>query len=274
MPAATAANAVAPPHRRPTLTIGVLTKNEAARIEACLRSVAFADEVVVIDSGSSDDTAARATALGAKVFSYSDWQGFSLQRNRLLTHAGGDFVFFLDADEVVTPALAAQIKLAVASNRAAVGRVQWRIVAFGRELRRFLPAVGPERLFRRDMLSHFEGVVHEQAMLHAAFADAPRHLMRGDLLHYSRDTVRGSLEKMTQYAMLGAAKRGAAGKRGGVWRGLASGLSMFLRLYLFRLGFLCGGAGFLYCLFFALEGFFRYAALGYDRPYLTGAVGR
>jgi len=262
------------PPVRPTLTIGVLTKNEASRIDNCLRSAAFADEVVVVDSGSTDDTVARARALNAGVFVYSDWQGFSLQRNRLLAHATGDFIFFLDADEVVTPALRGQIEAAVSAGSAAVGRVQWRIVAFGHELRRFLPQVGPERLFRRDMVSHFEGVVHEQAMLFAAFADAPRHVMRGDLLHYSRETVRGSLQKLTQYAMLGAAKRDAAGQRGGVWRGIASGTSMFLRLYLFRLGFLCGGAGFLYCFFIALEGFFRYAALGYDRADLTGSVGR
>ena len=74
--------------------------------------------------------------------------------------------------------------------------------------------------------------------------------------------------------MLGAAKRAESGQRGGVLRGLGSGLSMFVRLYVFRLGFLCGGAGFLYCLFVALEGFFRYAALHYDRESLTSKVAR
>ena len=74
--------------------------------------------------------------------------------------------------------------------------------------------------------------------------------------------------------MLGAAKRAAAGKRGGVVRGLASGLAIFIRLYIFRLGFTGGGAGFLFCFFIALECFFRYAALHYDRAHLTDKVGR
>ena len=94
------------------------------------------------------------------------------------------------------------------------------------------------------------------------------------MLHYSRETVRGSLEKLTQYSMLGAAKRAAAGKRGGVLRGMASAFAIFLRLYVFRLGFMGGGPGFLFCFFIALECFFRYAALYYDRDSLSPAVGR
>ncbi len=90
---------------RPTLTIGVLAKNEAHQIERCLRSAAFADQVVVVDSGSSDDTVAIAEKMGAQVHLYPDWQGFAVQRNRLLAHATGDYLFFLDADEEITPAL-------------------------------------------------------------------------------------------------------------------------------------------------------------------------
>jgi len=74
--------------------------------------------------------------------------------------------------------------------------------------------------------------------------------------------------------MLGAAKRADKGKKGGVWRGLGSGSALFIRLYIFRLGFLCGGPGFLYCLFVGLEGFFRYAALEYDRDNLQNNVSR
>ena len=88
-----------PPRLAATLTVAVLTHNEAAGIEACLRSApAIAEQLVVIDSGSSDDTVALARAAGAEVFAYPDWQGFAVQRTRQLQHARGDYVFFLDAD--------------------------------------------------------------------------------------------------------------------------------------------------------------------------------
>ena len=79
----------------PTLTIAVLTKNEAHRIEACLASAAFADQVLVVDSGSSDNTVALSRQAGAEVFEYPDWQGFAVQRNRLIAHAKCDYIFFL-----------------------------------------------------------------------------------------------------------------------------------------------------------------------------------
>jgi len=256
----------------PTLSIGILTLNEEQRIAACLRSAAFADEVVVVDSGSTDRTLELAQGLGAKVYVHADWQGFAVQRNRLLAHTSSDYIFFLDADEEITAELQAQLREAVASGQNAVWRIQWRIVAFGRELRHFRSRTTVERLFRRDALTAFEGVVHEQALLKGE--PLPRHTLPAKLRHYVRDSVRGSLEKLTQYAMLGAAKRAQAGKRGGILRGLASSSSMFGRLYIFQLGFLGGGAGFLFCYLIALEYFFRYVALDYDRDMLTDTVKR
>ena len=263
----------ASPKDTPTLTVAVLTHNEAAHIEACLRSAAaIADQLLVIDSGSSDATCTLARAAGAEVFDYPDWQGFAVQRTRQLQHARGDYVFFLDADEVMSPAFAQELQASVRSGSRAVGQIRWRMVAFGRELRWFRANTKVERLFHRDLITGWSGAVHEQAVLRDAAA--PRRLMRTPLLHHARPTVRASLEKMTQYALLGAAKRAAAGQRGGVLRGLVSGAVMFVRMYVLRLGFLCGGAGFLYCALIALEAFFRYAALHYDRDALSESVGR
>ena len=258
--------------KAPTLTVAVLTKNEAPRIEACLRSAAWADQLIVIDSGSTDDTVALARAAGAEVFVYADWQGFAVQRTRQLQHVRSDYVFFLDADEVMSPAFSQELASVVRSASPAVWQVRWRMVAFGQELRFFRALSKVERLFRRDQIQGWTGVVHEEAVLRDAAA--PRQVLRTPLLHYSRETVHASLQKMTQYAMLGAAKRVGSGQQGGVWRGLASGSAMFFRMYVVRLGFLCGGAGFLYCLFVALEAFFRYAALHYDRNTLSESVGR
>lgn len=248
--------------KRPTLTVAVLTMNEAHRLHACLESAAFADQLLVVDSGSTDGTVELARSLGAEVYSYPDWQGFAVQRNRLLQHATGDYIFFLDADEVMGPDFQRAVQAIVASGEQAVWKIRWRMVAFGKELKYFRSNALVERLFVREQVRCYSGVVHEQAELRQ---DMPRHVISTPLLHHSRETVQGSLEKLTQYAMLGAAKRAASGKKGGVLRGLASGTSMFLRLYILHLGFLSGGAGFLYCLFFSLEAFFRYAALGYDK---------
>ncbi len=258
--------------KAPTLTVAVLTQNEASRIEACLRSAAWADQVIVVDSGSTDDTVALARAAGAEVFVYADWQGFAVQRTRQLQHVRSDYVFFLDADEVMSPAFRLELQGIVHAGSQAVWQVRWRMVAFGQELRFFRALSKVERLFRRDQIEGWTGVVHEEALLRDAAA--PRSVMHTPLLHHSRETVHASLQKMTQYAMLGAAKRVGSGQQGGVWRGLASGSAMFFRMYVVRLGFLCGGAGFLYCLFVALEAFFRYAALHYDRDTLSESVGR
>jgi glycosyltransferase involved in cell wall biosynthesis len=247
---------------RPTLGVAVLTLNEAQRIEACLRSAAFADQVVVIDSGSTDDTRERAVGLGAEVHLHADWQGFGVQRTRALQHLHTDYVFFLDADEAFTPALQAEILRAVASGEDAVWRVWWDEVAFGRALTRMKPRGGIQRLFRRETLERFDGVVHEAPVLRRG--GVPLRAFRSRLLHHSRTTVYGSLRKLAQYVQLGTVKRSAKGRRGGVLRGVVTSMLVFIRVYFFQRGFLCGAEGFLYCLFIALEIFFRDAALRYD----------
>lgn len=256
----------------PTLTVAVLTLNEAEQIEACLRSASFADQLLVIDSGSTDATVALARNLGAEVHAYPDWQGFAVQRNRQIAHTRSDWVLFLDADEVIPPGLADEIRQAVALNDTRVYDVAWLQMAFGRPLTHMRSGVGLPRLFPMRELIRFEGVVHEGPELRNP--GTPHSTFKHKLAHYSRRTVHQSLLKLAQYAQLGAAKRAAAGKRGGVLRGLASGLASFVRLYVFHRGFLCGSAGFLHCFLVALESFFRYAALAVDGDALNKAASR
>jgi glycosyltransferase involved in cell wall biosynthesis len=251
------------PSKRPTLGVAVLTLNEGLRIEACLRSAAFADQIVVIDGGSTDDTRVRAIAIGAQVHVHMNWQGFAVQRTRALEYLDTDYVFFLDADEEIGRPLRLEIEQAVASNKDAVWRVWWDEVAFGRALSSMRPRGGIQRLFRRSALAHFEGVVHETPVLRHT---VPVLAFQHRLLHHSRPTVYGSLRKLAQYVQLGAAKRRAQRKKGGVGIGLIMGGVVFVRIYVFQCAFLCGGPGFLYSQFIALETFFRYVALAYDAP--------
>lgn len=249
----------------PTLCIGILTLNEAHRIAQCIQSASFADQLLVIDSGSSDRTREIAEEMGAQVHLYPDWQGFAEQRNRMLLHVSADYLFFLDADEIIPECLQREIRVAVASGERAVWKVYWDQVAFGRTLHLMAKTEGGVwRLFRTEDLVCYEGVVHEHAVLRDPLT--PVKAFRSRLLHHSRETVYGGLLKMAQYAQLGALRRVQAGRRGGVLRGLASATSNFIRLYIFRRGFLCGAQGFLFCLLVALECFFRYAIIKYDRP--------
>ena len=257
---------------QPTLCIAILTMNEARRIEQCIRSAQFADQIVVVDSGSTDGTVAIAQGLGAQVHTHADWQGFAEQRNRLLQYCSCDYIFFLDADEVITPALQTEIQSAVLANQPDVWETYWLEVAFGRPLKRVLSRKSLPRFFRREMLKGFDGVVHEHALYQKPHLQ--HHTFKNPLLHYSRETVQDSLKKLTQYSMLGAAKRAKQNRKGGVLRGAASALWMFIRLYFFKLACLEGGPGFLYSFFIALEFFFRQAALKYDRQSLTDKVHR
>ena len=257
---------------RPSLCIGILTLNEAKNITRCINSASFADEILVVDSGSTDNTCELAKSLGAEVIIYADWQGFGEQRNRLLKHYTSDYIFFLDADEVIPPELAKEIKQAVMINKPEVWETHWLEIAFGRPLNRVRSRKSLPRLFRKDMLVGFEGVVHESAKL--TDPSTTRHRFAAPLLHYSRETVHDSLKKLTQYSMLGAAKRARKNNKGGVIRGLLSSIWMFIRLYFFRLACLEGGPGFLYSFFISLEFFFRQAALRYDRAYLRDDIER
>lgn len=256
----------------PTLCIGILTMNEERRIAQCIQSANFANQIVVVDSGSKDATVAIAQSLGAQVHSHTDWQGFAEQRNRMLQYCTADYIFFLDADEVITPQLQVEIQAAVASGQNAVWKILWNQVAYGRALTPMKSTGGIPRLFKKENLIKFEGVVHEKGIL--VNPATPVMTFSGRLLHYSRETVYGSLQKLAQYAQLGAMKRAEAGKRGGVLRGFASAFANFIQLYFFRRGFLCGAEGFLFCFFIALECFFRYVMIRFDLEVLKTSAKR
>lgn len=255
------------------LTIGILTLNEEKRIANCINSAKFADQVIVVDSGSKDRTREIAAELGAEVYEYPDWQGFAVQRNRVLQHTRGEYIFFLDADEEIPAEMQKEILDAVAEGKDDIWEVQWNQVAFGKPLTLMKSTGGIQRMFKTASIREFSGLVHEKAEMHGGDGRIVRRF-RHRVLHYSRESIYGSLNKLAQYVQLGAAKRAQAGKRGGVLRGIASAFAIFVRLYIFRRGFLCGAEGFLFCFFIALECFFRYAAIQYDGERLASASAR
>lgn len=222
----------------PKLTVILITKNEAANIRACLDSVAWADEIVVVDSGSSDDSVAIARGMGANVYEH-DWPGFGPQKNRALGYATGDWVFSIDADERVTPELRGELERAIAQGEAD-GYFCPRLSQF---CGTFIHHSGwyPDyvlRLFRRGKGSFSDSLVHESVQLQGRSAK-----LRSPLLHYSYIDRADVERKVSHYSDAAARQMHAAGKRASLLRAALSAAWAFVRTWVIRLGILDGGAG-------------------------------
>jgi glycosyltransferase involved in cell wall biosynthesis len=224
----------------PRLSLIVITKNEEAAIARCLRSANFADEVVVIDHASTDRTAEIARAHGARVIVTPDWPGFGPQKNRALDRATGDWVLSLDADEWIEPALAGEIRDAVARADAADGYEIPRRSRFCGKIVRHGDWRGDRvlRLFRR-VRGRFSGdKVHERVIVEGRIAR-----LSSPIEHDSITDPADADEKIDRYATAAAAQLAAEGKTSNAAKAALRGWAAFLRSYLFRLGFLDGLTG-------------------------------
>lgn len=239
------------------LSVIVITQDEARNIEACLRSVAFADEIVVVDSGSTDNTVNLAAALGAQVHTRSDWSGFGVQKNRALALATGEWVLSIDADERVTPQLQRQIEQAMVAPAFDVYEFPRLSSYCGQAIRHsgWYPD-RVKRLFRRGVATFSDDLVHERLI-----TDAPAGRLGADLLHESFTSFESVLEKMNHYSSAGAKGLMAKGRRGSLASALGHGLWAFLRTYVFRLGFLDGRMGLVLAISNAEGTYYRYLKL-------------
>lgn len=222
-----------------SLSVIIITKNEAENIRACLESVAWADEVIVVDSGSVDETVSIAKEMGARVYVHTDWPGFGVQKNRALDYAGHDWVLSIDADERVTAALRTEIEKALQSS-GADGYYCPRLSQF---CGKFIRHSGwyPDyvlRLFRRDAGRFSESLVHESVLLTGRSAK-----LKNSLLHYSYLTAADVERKVEHYSAAAAQQMLQSGKQSNLAGALLSGVWAFLRTYVLRLGVLDGLAG-------------------------------
>lgn len=231
----------------------VITRNEAANIAACLDSLAFCDERIVVDSGSSDDTVAIAQAMGAKV-SVHPWSGFGAQKNAALALAQGDWVLSIDADECVPPELAAEIVEAIAKD-AADGYEMPRLSSFcGRPMRH--SGWYPDyvlRLFRRSRARFSDDLVHERVI-----CDGKVLRLRTALVHHPVKRLEDALARADRYSTAGAEMMIAANRRVSFASGLLHGWFAFVRTYILRAGFLDGREGFLLAVANAEGTYYRY----------------
>jgi len=238
------------------LSVVLIARDAAALLPACLASAAFADEIVVVDSGSADGTAEAARAAGARVVQ-QDWLGFGRQKQYAVEQARNDWVLCLDADERLTPELAASIRGALQAPVAPVYRMARRNRFLGRWLRH---GEGyPDwslRLFDRRHARWSDDAVHEK-LLHAA---SPA-LLAGDLLHDSADDLGRYLDKQNRYTALAAQQLFERGRRAGLAELVLSPLVRFLKFYVLRLGFLDGVPGLVHIAIGCANSFLKYAKL-------------
>lgn len=244
------------PVSRQPLSVTIIALNAAAQLEACLQSAAFADEIVVVDSGSRDGTAALAERYGARVIQ-QDWLGFGPQKQFAVDAANHDWVLCLDADERVTPALRASIEAALAAPSATA----FRFARCNRFLGRYLKhGEGyPDwslRLFDRRHARWSDDAVHEKVI-----ADEALGTLAGDLLHDSAESIAAYLGKQNRYTTLAADSALAAGKRVGAAQLLFSPLVRFVKFYLVRQGFRDGLPGLIHIAIGCFNSFIKYAKM-------------
>ncbi len=240
------------------LTVVTLTLNEERNIAACLETVRWADQLIVVDSGSVDRTVELARAFNAEVLTVQ-WRGYGHARNLALEHATGDWVLWLDADERVPPELAEEIRNIVRGGATPLKgfEVARRAYFLGKWIRHcgWYPA-RVTRLFRRGSARFSESRVHERLLF-----DGPLGRLSHDLLHYTDEDLAQYFEKFNRYTTLAAQDMHASGKRAGLADLLIRPPFMFLKMYVARGGFLDGLHGFMLCCLSAGYVFVKYAKL-------------
>ncbi|KVO54490.1 glycosyltransferase family 2 protein [Burkholderia stagnalis] len=244
----------------PTLGVAIIAHNAARRLAQCLDALAFADDIVVVDGGSTDDTVEIARAHGARVIVAADWPGFGPQKNRALAALSTDWVLSIDTDEVVSDELAAAIRAAIRAPQADVYAID-RLSAF---CGRWVHHSGwyPDwiaRLFRRGAARFSDDLVHERLVF-----DSRAARLDGKLFHYSYDDIEAVLRKLDAYSSAGARQRRAAGERATVGKAIRRGLWAFVRTYVLRRGFLDGRAGLMIAVFNAETVYYRFLKLAHD----------
>lgn len=246
------------------VSVTIITKNAADDIRRCLMSVAWADEIIVLDSGSTDDTVAICQEFTNKI-TVTDWPGFGQQKNRAIEQAQHDWVLSIDADEWLDDKLIEEIR-SVINQDLADGYLLPRCSKFcGTFIKH--GAWGNDyvlRLFKRTKGRFTNDAVHEKLIV-----DGKVSRLKNWLWHDSCKKLDTAVDKMNDYSRLSAQMKFARGKRGSLYSAITHGFWTFLKAYFFKLGFLDGKAGFILSVVTAEGSYYRYLKLMYlqDAPH-------
>jgi len=241
-----------------SLSVTIIAKNEAHRIRDCLESVKWADEIIVLDSGSTDETRAICREYTDKVFS-TDWPGYGAQKNRALDYATKQWILSIDADERLSPKLCAEIQAVIKSSHNFVYQIPRKSWYCGRFIR-----YGDWhsdyclRLFQKGQGQFSLDPIHERVI-----AQGPIKKLQHEILHLSFSNLEEVLDKLNHYSTLSAQMMYKKGKTASLSTAVGHGLWSFFRGYILRRGFLDGKEGLLLALSNSLGTFYRYSKLSY-----------
>jgi len=240
------------------LSVAIITKNEAANLPGCLESVAFAKQVVVVDSGSDDGTLEIAREFGCEVFSVP-WKGFGAQKQAAIDRCREPWVLVLDADERIPPETQAAIRAVISQGEDAAPGYSFPRKNFFQD--RWIRHMGwwPDRitrLFRRGMGRMTEASVHE-----AVTVDGQVIALESPIEHCTEGRLSAILKKIDRYSTLAAEEAFREGRRSSIWGALARAELTFLQNYILRRGFLDGRQGLVLSVTDAVNKFFKYAKL-------------
>ena len=232
---------------RNKLSVVIISKNEEEFIADAVKSALFADEVLVLDSGSTDSTCTIAQQLGAKVM-HQDWLGFGAQRNKVVELAKNDWVFVLDSDERITAKLQSEI-LSTLQEPTADGYHTARLNKFfGKNIRHC--GLYPDysiRLFNKEKGKFNDVTVHESVQMNGDTGKLKNHM-----IHLAFDTVEEFSNKQKKYAELSQKKKNLI-------KAFISPIWTFVKIYIFRLGFVEGWHGFIIAKVYAKYTFWKYS---------------
>ena len=238
-----------------SLSVVIITKNEESAIEACLESVTWADEIIILDSGSEDRTVEICRRYTDRVYE-TDWPGFGPQKNRALEKATGDWILSLDADERISPKLKEEILQVISDSAAPEAFEMPRLSSFcGRPIRH--SGWWPDyitRLVRRGRARFSDDLVHERLVV-----EGTTKRLASPILHEAFDSLEDVIQTMNRYTTAGAEMMRRRGESSSLYRAITHGLWAFFYTWIGRGGFLDGREGFLVALYNAEHTFYRYA---------------
>lgn len=239
------------------VTAYTLTLNEARQIRAVLESVKWADEIILVDSFSTDGTLEIAREYNARIIS-EKFSGFGKLRNLALDAAKNDWILSIDADERCTPELAAEVRRELSAPRFDAYRVPRKSHFLGHWMRHsgWYPDYRQPQLFDRTKLRYNDELVHETYTLNGRLG-----LLREHVLQYPWDTVEIATAKLQRYSTLMAQRYAQAGKRSSLAKMLLSPPAMFLRIFVAQQGFRDGRYGLILAALYAYYTFLKYAKL-------------